>query len=121
MKAWVGCLWLVLAVFIGGALFSGVRTLYYIVAELHPNIGPQMFIAVSPILSAPIALIATLVHVLFRSEFGYDAYWKWFIAGISYSSILLGLISPWLLLIPIALNPVTAKVIRGNSTTKVVG
>ena len=103
---WLGGGCLVAAVFLGSALFSGIRTYIYIYQGLQPHMGPGMFVIASPILAAPIALIAFVAHLTFANFFKFDRYWKWFLSGISYSSILLGLIDPWLLLIPLIFNPI---------------
>jgi hypothetical protein len=109
MKTWAGCICLVVAVFMGAAVFSGLRTWYYIHSGLTPNMAPQMFIIFSPVLAAPISFLALLIHIIFRRFFQLDAYWKWFLAGISYSSVLLGLITPWLFLIPLIFNPINYR------------
>lgn len=106
MNKWLGGGCLVAAVFVGSAIFSGVRTYLYIYKGLQPNMAPQMFVIFSPILAAPIAVIALAAHIAFANYFRFDTYWKWLLSGISYSSILLVLISPWLLLIPLIFNPI---------------
>lgn len=98
-----------MAIFLGAAFFSACRTLYYIVLGLEPNIAPQMFIVFSPILALPIAVAAAIVHGII-GILTYDRGLKWFFAGISYSSILLGLITPWLLLVFVFLNPISILV-----------
>jgi len=70
-----------------------------------------MFVVFSPVLAAPIAVIAFLVHVIFANYFKFDTYWKWFLSGISYASLVLGLIDPWLLLIPLVVNPIVITVV----------
>lgn len=111
MKSWLGYIWLVVAIFLGSAAFSGLRTLNYIYKGLQPNMAPQMFILFSPVLAAPVALVTLLIHIVFYRYFKFDSFWKWFLPGISYSSLLLGLISPWLLIIPLVLNPISLKLI----------
>lgn len=107
MKIWIGCIYLVVAVFVGAAGFSALRTWYYIYNGFQPNMAPQMFIIFSPVLAMPIAILALLIHSIFSRFFKFDAYWQWTLAGLSYSVVLLGLITPWLLLIPLLLNPIT--------------
>jgi len=103
-KTW-GLIWMTLSVFVGAVIFSSLRTLQYILNDYHPNIAPGMFIILSPVLALPIALVAIMLNAIFARYLLLDAYWKWVLSGVAYSSILLGLISPWLLLIPLLLNP----------------
>ena len=112
MNKWLGGGCLIAAVFLGSALFSGIRVYYYIYMGFQPNMGPGMFVVFSPVLAAPIAVIAFLVHVIFANYFKFDTCWKWFLSGISYASLLLGLIDPWLLLIPLVFNPIVITVER---------
>jgi hypothetical protein len=111
MVLWKNCAILTLGVFIGSAIFSAIRTEYYLYNKIQTEVGPQMFVAVSPILAVPIVIIALVIHIPLRNYFKFNVSWKWFLSGISYASILLGLISPWMLIIPIVLNPFSLKLI----------
>jgi len=84
----------------------------YNAAGLQPNMAAEMFILVSPLLAAPIAVVAVMVHSWYAGYFGFRSGWQWAYAGLSYSSILLGLISPGLLLVPLLANPITLKFLR---------
>jgi len=112
VNKWLGGGCLIAAVFLGSALFSGIRVYYYIYMGFQPNMGPEILVIMSPILAAPIAVIAFLVHVIFANYFKFDTCWKWFLSGISYASLFLGLIDPWLLLIPLVFNPIVITVER---------
>jgi hypothetical protein len=98
---------MIMGIFLGAILFSGIRTWYYIYKGFQPNIAPQMFIIFSPVLGALISVIALGIHGILGHYLNFNGYWKWFLAGISYSSVLLCLISPWLLLFPVIFNPVS--------------
>ena len=115
MKTWEGCALMVVAIFVGSALFSGLDTIVYKVKGLQPNMAPEMFIIFSPVLALPIALGAVLLHAIFAKFFGFSRWSQWCWAGIAYASVLLGLISPWLLLIPLILNPLTLRLVKGAS------
>lgn len=106
-KTMAGLVLMLGAVLAGCIAFSALRTLTYYWEGRTPNMGPEMFILLSPVLAAPIMGIAGMVHVVFFSFFGYEKYRAWFLAGISWSSVLLGLIEPWLLYPVAAVNPIT--------------
>ena len=112
MKILKGCAILTVSIFVGAAFFSAVRTMMYNAAGLQPNMGAEMFILFSPLLGAPIAIVAVIIHSWFAGFFRFSSGWQWAYAGASYSSILLGLISPGLLLIPLLANPITLKFLR---------
>lgn len=115
MQQWRGIVAMIAGIFVGAAGFSAIRTIYYIAQGAQPNIAPQMFIVFSPILAFPITVAAVVLHAIFNKFLTFDRYWKWFLAGISYSSIVLGLISPWLLFIFVILNPVVIKLSQRHS------
>ena len=114
MKTWTGCVLLVVATFLGAALFSAIRTALYHAEGLHSNMAPEMFIVFSPVLALPIAVVAVLIHSVFANRFRYSNAWQWFFSGIAYSSLLIGLINPWLLVIPLMVNPITLRIILKN-------
>ena len=118
MKTWTGCVLLVIATFVGAAAFSAVRMFLYKAEGLQPNMAPEMFVIFSPVLALPIALVAVLIHAIFAGRFAFSKPWQWLGAGIAYSALLLGLISPWLLIIPLALNPITLRFVQGVSRRK---
>ncbi len=97
----------------GAIAFSAVSAWYYMYSGLYREMemGPQMFVVFSPILATPIVIIALLIHIPLSRYFNFDRYWKWFLAGISYSSVFLAIISLWLLMVPIVLNPFSLKFI----------
>jgi hypothetical protein len=107
MKAWIGCVILATSVFVGSALFSALRVVLYKLAGTETNMAPEMFVIFSPVLALPVAVVAVLIHAVFAKTFAFSSGWSWLLAGLAYSSLLLGLISPWLLLIPLVANPVT--------------
>jgi hypothetical protein len=94
---------------IGSALWSALRTLVYIIEGRQPNMGPELFILFSPVLAVPIVIAAGIIHVAMTRYFAYQRWWQWALAGVMYSSILLGLISPWLLLVPLVFNPIVLR------------
>lgn len=116
-----GILWLALGTFLGSALCSALRTLTYHSEGRQPNMAPELFIVFSPILALPIVLLAGIVHVLAHRYFGYRHGWQWALAGAMYSSIMLGLISPWLLLVPLVVNPIVLRAMRGRPNAEAAG
>ena len=111
MKNFYGFILMILGIFIGAAFFSSLRTSYYIYYGIKPNMAPQIFIVFSPVLAIIISIFVSIVHIILKNYLVFDKYWKWFLSGVSYSSVLLGLISPWLLIIPVFINPISAKLI----------
>ena len=84
----------------------------YEIAGAQPNMGPEMFLVFSPIVAAPVAALAAAAHLIFARFFAFRSGWQWASAGTMYSMVLLGLISPWLLLGPILVNPITLRLAR---------
>jgi len=86
--------------------FSILRTLYYSWAGLRPEMSPMMFIVFSPILALTFAALAVVI------EFGLSLIWtralnaRPLFIGASYSTVLLGLIQPWLLVACVLANPI---------------
>jgi hypothetical protein len=113
MKTWRGAFVLVIGLILGAIAFSAVSASYYMYSGLYREMemGPQMFVVFSPILAMPIVIIALLIHIPLSRYFNFDRYWKWFLAGVSYSSVFLGIISVWLLIVPIILNPFSLKLL----------
>jgi len=109
MSLWRGALALVIGAMIGSVAFSALRTWWYNHLGLRPNMAPEMFILLAPILAIPIATFALLVHLVGRRWFAYESIWSWFGAGISYATVLLALISPWFLLVTAFVNPVAIR------------
>ena len=112
MRTWTGPVLLVIATFLGSAAFSAIRMFIYKAEGLQPNMAPEMFIVFSPVLALPIALIGVLIHIVFARRFGFSRPWQWFAAGVAYSTLVLGLINPWLLVVPLVLNPVTLRLFK---------
>jgi hypothetical protein len=110
-----GCALLAIATFVGAAMFSVLDVLKYKALGLQPNMAPEMFVVFSPIIALPIVIIAVLIHSIFARQFGFTKAWHWMAAGLAYSSVLLGFINPWLLLIPLAVNPITIHLARRAS------
>lgn len=105
MKTWKGLVILVASVFFGVLLWSTIRMLMYKIAGLQPNMGPELFVLFAPLVAAPIALVALVIHLLLLKFFSYRTALPWFLSGVSYSSFVLGEIHEWLLLIPILTTP----------------
>jgi tellurite resistance protein TehA-like permease len=112
MKFFYALCIMISGVFIGAVLFSSMRVWFYIYQGIQPNMAPQMFILFSPIMGVLISVPAILLQVVFRKIINFNSYWKWFLAGLSYSSVLLGLITPWLLAVFILLNPLSLKLLK---------
>jgi hypothetical protein len=113
VRTWRGVLVLIIGVYLGALAFTALSSWYYMYSGLYleMEMGPQMFVVFSPILATPIVIIVLLIHIPMSRYFNYDRYWKWFLAGISYSSVFLAIISLWLLMVPIVLNPFSLKFI----------
>ena len=118
MKTWIGCILLAVSIFVGSAMFSALRMVLYKALGEQPNMAPEMFIVFSPVLAAPIVIIAVLVHALFAKKFEFEGAWKWIGSGVAYSTLLLGLISPWLLIVPLTVNPITILLVRRATREK---
>jgi hypothetical protein len=112
MKTWIGCILLAVSTFVGAALFSALRVVLYKTLSEQPNMAPEMFIVFSPVLAAPIVFVVVIVHALFAKKFEFKGTWQWIGSGLAYSTLLLGLISPWLLIVPLAINPITILLVR---------
>lgn len=112
MKTWIGCILLAVSTFVGAAMFSALRVVLYKALGEQPNMAPEMFIVFSPVLAAPIAIVVVLIHALFLKKFEFERAWQWVGSGVAYSTLLLGLISPWLLIVPLALNPITILLVQ---------
>lgn len=80
--------------------------------------APEMFIIFAPIIAAPVALAAALIHVVFRKFFSYKKIIEWVGAGFWYGSLFVGLISPVLLLIPALFNPFVFAMLRRKRAHK---
>jgi hypothetical protein len=109
MSRMIGILWIAVGAVTGSAVWSALRTLTYILEGRQPNMGPELFILFSPVLALPIVITAGILHFIMHRYFAYRHWWQWALAGVMYSSVLLGLISPWLLLVPVAINPIVLR------------
>ena len=109
MSRMMGVLWIAIGVIAGSALWSALRTLQYVIEGRQPDMGPGLFILFSPILALPIVIVAGALHLIMRRYFAYLYWWQWALAGAMYSSVLLGLISPWLLVFPLFVNPIVLR------------
>ena len=109
MSRIIGVIWLAAGAVAGSAVWSALRTLMYVVEGRQPNMGPELFILFSPVLALPIAIGAGILHLIMHRYFAYRHWWQWMLAGAMYSSVLLGLISPWLLLVPLVINPIVFR------------
>lgn len=121
MRTPLGCLVLIITVFVSTTIFSALRTVSYNLAGIQPNMAPEMFIIFAPIVAAPVALAAALIHVVFRKFFAYKKMIEWAGAGFWYGSLFVGLISPILLLIPALLNPFVFAMLRRKKAQKLTG
>ncbi len=112
----LGFLGIALGAIVGSAVWSALRTWTYILEGRQPNMGPELFVLFSPVLAIPIALAAGIGHVLAHKYFAYRHWWQWVVAGLMYSTVLLGLVSPWLLLIPAVINPITLRAVTDRGS-----
>ena len=119
VKNTIGFAVLVISVFASTMASALARTIWYKYSGYQPNMAPEMFVIFSPVIAAPLALAAGIIHGVFRSYFSYTTATQWFIAGVSYGALTLALISPWLLLVLLIVNPVVAK--RYFTESKVPG
>jgi len=79
-----------------------------------PRMGPEVFLLFAPILAAPIALVALAIHFVARGRFAIRSDGELVLAGLPYSAMLLGLISPWLLALVPLLHPWFWRVLRAS-------
>jgi hypothetical protein len=84
-------------VFVGAIGCSILRVMQYKLNDWQPNVAPEMFVVLAPVLALPIALIALAAHFAIRATYAYRQDSHWVLAGIAYSTIYLLLITPWLL------------------------
>jgi hypothetical protein len=89
--------YLIVGVFVGAISCAIVRVAQYKLNGLQPNMAPEMFILFAPVLALPIALVALIAHFAMRASFTYRRDSHWFLAGVAYASVLLLLVTPWLL------------------------
>jgi hypothetical protein len=115
MTIFRGCSYLSIGAISGALLWSVLRVIQYKVEDLRPNMAPEIFVIIAPVLAIPLAVVACLLHAYFSRWFAYSRGWHWFAAGIAYSTVFLGLVDPWLLLVPLIANPVVVRFVKGVS------
>ena len=103
----------VVGAYLGTFLFSALRTVYYFAQDIQPNMSPMMFIVFSPVVGTGVAVVALFGEaILSRLWIRPRSVLYAFALGISYSSVLLFLIEPWLALVCLIVNPVVIRFLR---------
>jgi len=97
-------------VFCGTVALSALRVLYYLSADIRPEMSPMMFLLFSPLVATAILVISIplellLNRLIFRPATTLHAV----VLGLSYTTVLLGLISTWGLLCLLVFNPVCVR------------
>lgn len=83
-----GLLSMGMALLLGGFLWIGIDVFvrsFPPTGEMHPAIG--LFFV--PILCAPLFVVASLIHLIWRRFFSYSEWLHWISAGVMYSLVLL--------------------------------
>lgn len=62
-----------------------------------------------PILALPLVLITSFVHLAAKTWFDYKTWREWISAGVLYALLFLVFVSPWLLVVPLVVNPISLK------------
>jgi hypothetical protein len=79
--------------------------------NMHPSIAFVML----PFLLVPLLLVVCAIHVVLRNFFRYETSRDWAFAGILYALFFLFFLWPWLIIIPVILNPFSVRLIRKES------
>jgi len=108
-------MWVVLGVALGVILLSIARTVYYLWVELKPEMSPMMFIIFSPVLAIFFSIIAIIIESIISVIWPRSLFSQPITIGASYSSVLLGLIHPWLLIICLIINPFVLHFVMARS------
>jgi hypothetical protein len=76
--------------------------------NMHPGIAFVML----PFLLTPLLLIVCATHLVLSKFFHYKNSYEWACAGFLYSLVFLFFLWPWLIIIPVILNPFSARLFR---------
>jgi hypothetical protein len=99
-----------IGVIFGAILLSTARAGYYILNDIRAEMSPMMFIVFSPVVAVILLAVAFVIELcLSLLWWRPHLFLQAVMLGGSYTLVLLGLITPWLLLLMLAINPITLR------------
>lgn len=96
---------LVVMTYAGAILWTALRVAVHRLTIPYPHMGPEVFFLFAPVLATPIAVLGVVFHLATSRRWCLRGYHDFALAGLSYSAVLLVLISPWLIFIVLLLHP----------------
>jgi hypothetical protein len=89
-----------------------------VVIRLHQapgNMHPGIAFVMLPFLLTPLLLIICAIHLVLSKFFHYKNSYEWACAGFLYSLVFLFFLWPWLIVIPVILNPFSVRLFGKES------